>query len=454
MAMKTALFLAAFLVSCLGAFWVPLAGILGYIGHYHLGPERQWWGESLAHMNIRFSFSLGLATAIGIALNFSKLRFRQFLSGQEMLLLLMLALIWLSAMMSEPASMADEKLDHPAVKITKVILFCMMLTHVVTNLRSFNLVMWTIVLGAFSLGWQTWTAPQSAFTACRIETVGGVDFVEVNGLGAYLAAMLPLIAMRFLQSRWKGKLLCAAAGAFVANGIVLTRSRGAFVGVMVCLALAALMAPRKYRGRIAIGVILGACGMFYLIDPGYMNRAQTISFNKSELDASAANRLEIWSASLKMLSDKPQGVGVGNFIASIGQYDATQKNRDAHNIFVRCWGELGIQGFTVFVLLILNALHILRRLMKQARFLDEPNRSGLTYGCYGLLLCLITLLTCGMTVTLLYTEALWWLLALPVCLQRVYENMLAQNPLSQPLAAESARIVACSSPQPIAARLS
>ena len=36
---------------------------------------------------------------------------------------------------------------------------------------------------------------------------------------------------------------------------------------------------------------------------------------------------------------------------------------------------------------------------------------------------LVAILACGVTITLIYLESLWWLLAMPVCLTRVVENL-------------------------------
>ncbi len=46
----------------------------------------------------------------------------------------------------------------------------------------------------------------------------------------------------------------------------------------------------------------------------------------------------------------------------------------------------------------------------------------MTYVSYGVIVSLTTLLTCCMTMTLVYNEFLWWFLLLPACLVRVQEN--------------------------------
>ena len=106
-----------------------------------------------------------------------------------------------------------------------------MLTHVVTDLKSLNRVFWVMIVATLLLSLQAYGKPRWAFIGGRLEGVGGVDFTDANALGAFLAAMLPIIGVQFLRSAWRGKLLCLATGVFATNAIVLTRSRGAFLAV-------------------------------------------------------------------------------------------------------------------------------------------------------------------------------------------------------------------------------
>ena len=60
--------------------------------------------------------------------------------------------------------------------------------------------------------------------------------------------------------------------------------------------------------------------------------------------------------------------------------------------------------------------------MRRAKELPQPMRDSVTYASLALTVSLATLLACGLTITLLYVEILWWLLAMPVCLTRVVDN--------------------------------
>lgn len=424
MPFRTLLFITLFVTCAGGALFVPLLGILGYVAHYTVGPERQWWAAPIRNWGIRYSYMLALLTAIGVLLHFRNLQYgRTLIRNQEKLILLFLGVVWLSVMIGEP-TVAYAEVDHPSVKMLKIVLFVLMLTHIVTTEKRLNALFWVLTVSTLLLGVQAYNTPKSAFEHGRLETVGGADFLESNFLSAFLAAMLPLIGVQFLRSTWKGKVVCLVAGVFAANAIILTRSRGAVVGIAAGCVVAVLLAPRGRRIVILSCMVVALAGGYYLMDPGFIGRASTIPLSTTEARSAEPGRTETWVASMKLLEDKPLGVGAGNFSQAIGRYDIRQAGRDAHNTVARCYSELGLQGAIAFLAVIGGALWVLRRVAREAEKIPQPDRDRVVYASYGLAVGIVTMLICGLFVTLLYTEVLWWLLALPVCMERVVSNLL------------------------------
>ena len=424
MAIRSIVFILFFTVTCGGALWTPILGIVGYVGHYSIGPERQWWFAPMRPLGIRCSLTLALMTAVGMFLHWRRLRFgRSFLTGQEKLILAFLGLVWISTLISVKTVGAYTIVDHPSEKLTKMVIFVLMMTHVVTDIKKINILTWTLIIGALALGLQALDTPQFVFTRGRLETVGGADFQDANTLAAYLAAMLPLIGIQFFKSGWKGKVFCAIITALVTNTIVLTRSRGALVGIGAGVLVAIILAPKKHRAKITVALTLAIIGGIYLTDPGFRRRASTINQSGDARDRSSQSRLEIWQGGKKMLVDNPQGVGAGNFQQTIGRYAPGHANRDAHSTYVRCAGELGLAGVGLLAVLLGNALAILKNTIKQAKRLPHPYQDNILYTSYGFLISFIIFAVCGALGTFLYNEAFWWLLALPVCLSRAVENL-------------------------------
>ena len=434
MSLKTLLFVGLFAVCCAAAVFQPLWGILGYLAHYIIGPERQWWERPIQHLGIRYSYILAIATAIGVALNYGKLRFgKKLLHRHEVLLLLFVGLLWALRLLNEPTDYYTI-VDHPTLKMTKVLIFGLMLTHVVTDMRKLRALVWTLVVCAFVLGLQAYTSPRYAG---RLETVGGSDFAEANYLAAFLGAMVPLVGVLFLQTGWAGKLLCLGAGAFVVNTIILTRSRGVTVGIALGLISAAFLAPKKLRLRIGAGMLVASLGTIYLTDAAFIQRMKSISRSGEERDASAQTRLHLWETSLTMVKDHPMGIGPGNFFQVVGRYRPELEGRDAHSTYFRCLTELGIAGFVFFLVICFSALRTALRASRHAAKIHSDGGTGIRLLCYGFTVALFTFLAASITATTIYTEALWWLLMVPVCLERVVANHAAEKESSLAKSAEA-----------------
>ncbi|MCK4626680.1 MAG: O-antigen ligase family protein, partial [Phycisphaerae bacterium] len=418
MATKTLIFLVCFFAACGGALVAPLIGVMSYVLIYQISPHTQWWGMPIRYWGIRYSLAIAVSTGLGMIMGYRRLHpGKKILTSHERLLTLFIGLVWLSTLLW-PMQAQVYSSDHPVFKMTKVLIFLLMLTHIVTTVKYVKILFWAFAFGVIFLGYQAYTANPHMFTTGRLNAIGGPDFRESNFLAAYLVACLPIIAVQFIMSGRIGKTVCLVAGVLTVNTIVLTRSRGAMVGLAAGAIVAVLAAPKRYRKTILVGLIIVAIGGYALTDPGYWKRAETITIKEGERGGSIEGRIDMWKASVEMLRDRPFGVGAGNFPSAIDDYAGGRKARDAHSTFVRCYGELGIQGIIVYLLLLFSAMRILWRVNKESKNLPKPDRDVLGWASHGVGVGLIVFMACGLTMTQLYVEGPWWFLAMPVCLAR------------------------------------
>ena len=431
MPLKGILFVGLFLMCSAGALVMPCLGVYGYIADYCIGPAREWWAAPFSGLGIRYSLTIALTTAIGMLLQRDKLRFGEsFLQRQEVLILVFLGIVWLSALMGEETVGYYTRFDHPSIKFTKIVVFVLMMTHIITDKRKLDGLLWVFVISSLILGLQAWDIPQWAFKGGRLEGIGGPDFAEANFLAAFMAAMLPIIGIRLLRSKWLGKAVCVVSAVFTTNAIVLCRSRGAMVGIVAGVITACLFAPKKHRKKIAVGLLLGIMGGIYVSDPQFLTRIATITSSTEERDESAASRLRIWQAGAEMISNHPLGIGIGNWYQTIGRYIPEYESMDSHNTYLKCAAELGVQGVLVYVLFIFTAFLQLRRVRKISATLPQSVGNDLVLCSFGLTVSLSIILTCGLTITMIYTEIIWILLMLPVCLGRALDNAMSDHELA------------------------
>ncbi len=434
MSLKGILFIGLFFLCALGAVFIPVLGIYGYIIDYCIGTSGQWWSAPFLAMGFRFSFILAVGTLIGIYLNRGQLRYgNDLFVKQEILLLLFLTVVVLSVFIGEKTIInrygtgGHLSIDHPSIKFAKIALFALMMTHVITDTRKLDGLLWVFVFVALFLGLKAWYIPRSWYVGGRIENIGGADFSDANFFAAFMASMLPFIGIQFMRSRWYGKIVCFFSAVFTVNAIVLCRSRGAFLAIFFAIMSAFFFAPKKYRKSISVILILGIAGGIYLTDQQFIKRITTITQVEEKRDESSKNRLRIWQGGMTMIADYPFGIGAANWMQTISRYSPQDEGMDAHNTLIKCTAELGLQGGFIYILLIFTAFRQLFQVKKQAEILPDPVGENLVQIAFALIVSLVTIIMCGMTITMIYTEIVWLLLMLSVCLRRALNNAITDN---------------------------
>ena len=426
MPLKGILFFGLFLLCAGGALVLPCLGVYGYIADYCISPVSQWWEAPFSRLGIRYSLTLALTTAIGMFLQRDKLRFgKDFLQRQEVLMLVFLGIVWLSTFMGVDKIARYTIIDHPSVKFTKIVVFVLMMTHIITDKRKLDGLLWVFVIVSLILGLQAWDLPRRAFEGGRLEGIGGADFAESNFFAAFMAAMLPIIGIQLLRSKWFGKAVCMVSAAFCANAIVLCRSRGAFVGIVAGVVAACLFAPKIHRKKIAVGLVLGMIGGIYVTDPQFIERMGTITPNEEKSYESSHGRIRIWQVGIDMAIDNPLGIGAGNWYNRVNWYKPEFGGVDSHSTYIKCVVELGWHGAVVFAIIVFTAFRSLSAVRRS--FLHSDSRFDPDIISFGLTISLCIYFTCCITITLIYSEFLWLLLCLPVCLERVLENAVADH---------------------------
>lgn len=161
----------------------------------------------------------------------------------------------------------------------------------------------------------------------RITYLGFMN--DPNDLARLFVISLPF-ALHFARRNAAGwqRLAGIVAVPLLMYGVVLTNSRGAYLAVMV---MVAMMAVRRYG--LLRGAALGTLPMMVLVAlaPSRMS-------DLSADEESASGRVEAWYAGILMLRENPLfGVGKGAFI---DHHELT-----AHNFFVQAFAELGLVGY-------------------------------------------------------------------------------------------------------------
>jgi tetratricopeptide (TPR) repeat protein len=199
-------------------------------------------------------------------------------------------------------------------------------------------------------------APWHTGGARPFSTMGNPDF-----LAAYLVAVLPLAVLGWLR---RPTVLRGAAGLLIAAAILLSQSRGAWLGVAAAVAAYPFVMraagrpvrPNRAAGLGLVAALLLAAGFFLLHGPA-RERLANIG-NVRHFDA--AGRLAMWKAAADMIPVRPLfGGGPGSFGARYPARHAALMRADpalpyfytenAHSDWLQLPAEEGILVFGLWL---------------------------------------------------------------------------------------------------------
>jgi putative inorganic carbon (HCO3(-)) transporter len=356
----------------------------------------------------------------------------------EMTMLMVIAFLGLlfAPMAASPKDSVDTLTD-PFLKT--VIIFTLMVNLIDTRQRMLSLWKLVVVCGA-GLGVgaiRSYMRGEFTVRGLRIEGLVGGMFGNPNDLATALDILLPFAVAITLASKGLARLFFLGCAAILAIGVLVTLSRGGFLGLMATggVLLWKLGRGRRLKTILATGLI---CGILFAVMPGgYGARIATIFDNEQDKTGSAQQRRELMERAASIAISRPiVGVGMGNFhIYSISE-------KEAHNAYLEIAAELGVMGLIAYLIVILAPLRSLRRIERQTRDMRSKSEREM----YGLSVCIqaafIAYIVCSFFASIQYLWYLYYTAAYAVALRQIYaaEKMEISSPNKQTPAAPGAKI--------------
>jgi O-antigen ligase len=181
-------------------------------------------------------------------------------------------------------------------------------------------------------------------------------------LGAALALALRKQEHKYV--RW---------GAWAATGLLLftmllTQSRGAFLGLLVGMGWPIAKNLLREPRRIVVAVV----GVVLLVSvtpstvwqrlAGISKLTSVETIGQADAEGSAQQRFELQGVAWKIFSDHPLfGIGLGAYRPVNAQYAPKLGPRDTHNTYLNLAAELGLPGLLIWVALVVSVLARVRR---------------------------------------------------------------------------------------------
>lgn len=417
------IYLAVILFFLMAAMKKPFYGVVGYVLLYATWNTRTYHGQLVSTYLSRPSLVVSLCLILGALIHYKDLYWR--ISRKEVELLLLLLIAWGVSLGPGVGmhSLAWYYLD----KITKCMVFLFLLIRIVHSMEDYRRLETLFIISALYLSYLS----HSYFNFGRLNSIGGVDFNEANGFAAFMAFAATIVGYRIISSPFWKRIAYIFAAALFLNSVIMTQSRAVLIGLVAAFPVVLITAPRKQQLKITLYASLGVILFFLLAHKQFWERMSTIEDNarmtqQTNMGSAEAplSRLDFWRASVKIFRDHPFGIGVKNFYRVVTWYDPRNPGKDAHNTYVLCYTELGIQGILIFLLLIAETIWQLGRTNKLAR--GRPMEPEVRNSVNTLRAVYVIYFVGYMTThSNLYSEFLWILLALPICLENAVKNEVA-----------------------------
>ena len=249
------------------------------------------------------------------------------------------------------------------------------------------------------------------------QRIGGVIrglFGNSNDLALHLVTMVPLaVGFAFATKRTFRRLLYIACAVLFIVAVVVTFSRGGFLGLFV----AAFMMVRKIGRKnktLSTGALVFALLLLLALAPAtYSSRLSTIFSSASDTTGSSSQRTEILKRSIWVTLRYPLfGVGVGNF-----HYKSVQE-LVTHNAYTQVSSEMGIPALVIYVMLMVYPLRRLREIEMATADVAEKRR--LHYWSIGIQASIAAYMVSSFFGAVAYQWYIYYLVGYAVALRRIY----------------------------------
>ena len=392
----------------------PFYGVVTYAFIYfnYPHPVFNWWAIALPEL--RWALVATIVVLISMILHKDKLNRISAITASNYRVFLALCLLML---VISPVAVVPEHSYSKLYDFFRYTICFVFFLKCIPNMSRFEILIWVCLLCCLNLSWEAYIHPEYRH-AGRLEGIGTPDSTDSNMFATVLMMPVPFLITEVLFANKYRKGAALVVAAFVLNGIVLTGSRGAIIG-LVAIGLTFLFCEqdRNVRKKILIGVVCAALLFVKLLDPTFIHRLAATS---EGADKTGSGRTEIWAYGLKMAADYPLGTGGNGFEYLSPSYMPERlltrgTRRAPHNTYLKLLVEQGALGLALFLLfwgITIKMLHSVRKDIM--RLAPDPGSELFRIKQYALATeaAIIGILVSSFFVDRLYFELLYWLAAM------------------------------------------
>src|SRR5882724_6038 len=400
----------------------PYFGILMWFWVTYFNPHRFTWG-------IAYNFPVAMAIAVPTLIGaiFTKKNMRALLTVESSLVVALWAWFAVTYIHAQgiplfARNMADAKyeINH----ISKILLMTFVMIVVINSkVRLRNVLLVTAAsLGMLALK----SAVFGLRTGGEAHVYGPPDsfLSENNAYGLALNMCLPLLffLVRDEPRKWV-RVIFRILFVMSIISVLLTYSRGGFVGLAVVITMILFRSQRKAVGAFCLAIT--AFIVLTFAPPAWMDRMG--GFLSGNLDGSASMRFTSWTVAWRISQDYPMG-GSFHAVPNVDVYKRYQPRplpNDApssgpHSIYFQLLGDQGFVGLGLFLELMGSCLWTLFRIRLAARRM--PSAEWLITYSQMIEAAILAFMVSGAFLGVVYLDVIYEMVGLTIILKTLYRS--------------------------------
>ncbi len=299
-----------------------------------------------------------------------------------------------------------------------IVIFIVMVNVVRTEARLKGLLLLALITGIWlSLGAiNDYRLGLMTVEGYRAGGRGGGIFGNSNDMALFLVIIVPIAIALMIGSRSLARKFFFGGCAFLlVAGIVLTYSRGGFIGLLAALGFFAWKAGRQRRTEVLIGGFV-MVAIFLALVPSYALRLASILIPSLDpVGSSEARSGELLRSLYVAIRHPLLGIGMGNYAPEM-----SYRGLVTHNSYTQVAAEMGAAALVCYTMFVVTPLRKLGQIARET-FGARAN-SRFYYLALGLQASLVGYLVCSFFASVAYLWYVYYLVAYAVCLRRMYES--------------------------------
>lgn len=239
-----------------------------------------------------------------------------------------------------------------------VVMFIVMVSVVRTPKRLGGLLFLVLAVSCY-LGFDAigkYRAGEFAYDGYRVAGGLGNLFQNPNDLALHLVTIFPIaVALLLFTRNIFLKLLYAGIGVLMLVTIVLTYSRGGFLGLVAGVAVLTWKLQKRHRKTVLAAVVLFGVTFILLAPSQYSARVTNLGGD----DSSIARKDDIVRSAIVALRHPLLGIGMDNYVLR------STGNHATHNSYTQVAAEMGIPAAVLYILFLVASLKRLKRIERE-----------------------------------------------------------------------------------------